>query len=81
MSDVYQKVLEIFRAKLDYGDDMEIRPEATFEELDIDSLDLLEVVMAIELEYGIEIPDDVLKDMNNVENAVKYVENLVNEGK
>lgn len=80
MSDVYNKVLEIFRTKLDYGDDMVIRPESTFEELDIDSLDLLEVVMAIELEYDIEIPDDVLKEINTVESAVEYVEKMVNEG-
>ena len=80
MSDVYQKVLEIFRTKLDYGDDLEIEPGSTFAELDIDSLDLLEVVMAIELEYGIEIPDDVLQEMHTVENAVAYVEKKVNEG-
>lgn len=80
MSDVYKKVMEIFRTKLDYGDNIEIRPESTFEELDIDSLDLLEVVMAIELEYDIEIPDDALKEFKTVECAVEYVEKMVNEG-
>lgn len=80
MSEVYHKIMEIFRTKLDYGDDVEIRPDATFEELDIDSLDLLEVVMAIELEYDIEIPDDALNEIKNVESAVEYVEKIVNEG-
>lgn len=81
MSEVYQKIMEIFRTKLDYGDDVEIRPDATFEELNIDSLDLLEVVMAIELEYNIEIPDDALNEIKNVEGAVEYVEKIVSEGK
>lgn len=80
MSEVYHKIMEIFRTKLDYGDDVEIRPDATFEELDIDSLDLLEVVMAIELEYDIEIPDDALNEIKNVESAVEYVEKIVSEG-
>lgn len=80
MSDIYNKVMEIFRTKLDYGDEIKIRPESTFEELDIDSLDLLEVVMAIELEFDIEFPDDALKELKTVENAVEYVEKMVSEG-
>ena len=81
MSDIYNKVMEIFRTKLDYGDEIEIRPESTFEELDIDSLDLLEVVMAIELEFDIEFSDDALKEIKTVENAVESVEKMVSEGK
>lgn len=77
MSGVFERTLEIFKEKLDLPVEKEVRPDSTFEELDIDSLDLLEVVVAIEMEFDIEIPDDALKDIKDVESAVQLVEGLI----
>lgn len=76
MSQLFEEILEIFRETLE-EDDMEIQPEMTFEELKIDSLDLLEVVTAIELKYDIEIPDEKLKTVKTVQDAIDIVDALV----
>ena len=49
--------------------------EASFkEDLGIDSLDLFELVMAFEEEYGIEIPSEDLEQLVTVGDAIKYIE-------
>lgn len=77
MSDIFEKTLEIFKEKLDLPPEQEIRLNSTFEELEIDSLDLLEVIVAIEMEFDIEIPDEALKNIKDVESAVNLVESLI----
>ena len=44
------------------GEDLDITPETTFDELDFDSLDKVELVMAIEEKFGITFPDDLKID-------------------
>lgn len=51
--------------------------ESTFEELKIDSLDGINIVFAIEEEFGIEIPDDQAKLLRSVRDAVDGVTKLV----
>ena len=58
MSEIYREIMAIFKDTLQLEDDVEIDLNETFEDLDIDSLDLLEVVTKIEREFKIEIPDD-----------------------
>ena len=53
----------------------EVTPEASFaDDLGADSLDIVELVMAIEEEYGIEIPDDDAEKLQTVQDAITYVE-------
>lgn len=53
----------------------EIKPESSFvEDLGADSLDTVELVMALEEEFGIEIPDEDAEKMTTVGEAVKYIE-------
>ena len=50
-------------------------PEAKFgDDLDADSLDLVELVMALEEEFGIEIPDEDAEKITRVKEAVEYIE-------
>ena len=50
-------------------------PEANFgDDLDADSLDLVELVMAFEEEFGVEIPDDAAEKITTVGDATKYIE-------
>ena len=51
-------------------------PETTFEELDVDSLDLVELVKALEDKFDVTISDDDLKGITSVGDAIKLVEGL-----
>ena len=53
----------------------EVTPEASFiDDLGADSLDIVELVMAIEEEYGLEIPDEAAERMQTIGDAIAYVE-------
>ena len=52
----------------------EVTLEASFkEDLDADSLDLFELVMALEEEYDVEIPSDDLAELNTVGDVINYL--------
>jgi acyl carrier protein len=54
----------------------EVKPEASFiDDLGADSLDIVELVMAIEKEFGIEIPDEDAEKISTVQDAVDYITN------
>jgi acyl carrier protein len=53
----------------------EVIPEAKFiDDLGADSLDIVELIMALEDEYSIEIPDEDAEKMETVGDAIKYIE-------
>lgn len=52
----------------------EVTPEASFiDDLGADSLDTVELIMALEEEFGVEIPDEDAEKMMKVEDAIKYI--------
>ena len=54
----------------------EVTLDASFtEDLGADSLDIVELVMAFEEEFGIEIPDEEAEKISNVRDAVEYIQN------
>jgi acyl carrier protein len=54
----------------------EVVPDASFiDDLGADSLDIVELVMAIEKEFGIEIPDEDAEKISTVQDAVDYIHN------
>ncbi|MHC3993662.1 acyl carrier protein [Sulfurimonas sp. HSL-1656] len=54
----------------------EVKPDAKFvEDLGADSLDVVELVMALEEKFDIEIPDDEAEKIQTVQDVVNYVEN------
>ena len=56
----------------------EVTPEASFiDDLGADSLDTVELVMALEEEFGIEIPDEDAEKMTKVADSIKYIEEKV----
>jgi acyl carrier protein len=57
----------------------EIKLESTFEDLGADSLDVVEIALAVEDEYEIEIPDDSAEGINTVGDIIAIVEKLVNK--
>lgn len=68
-----ERVAEIIKEQLNMKD-VEIKMETSFkEDLDVDSLDLFELVMALEEEYGIEIPSEDLEQMVTVGAVITYL--------
>jgi acyl carrier protein len=60
----------------------EVIPEAKFiDDLGADSLDIVELIMALEDEYGIEIPDEDAEKIETVGDAIKYIEEHLAEKK
>jgi acyl carrier protein len=52
----------------------QVTPEKTFvNDLDIDSLSMVEIAVAAQDKFGVEIPDDHLKDLTTVQGVVDYV--------
>ena len=74
MSDVGQKVRSIIAEQLGVKVEEVTDPASFVDDLGADSLDTVELVMALEEEFGIEIPDEEAEKMTNVGEAIRYVE-------
>ena len=71
---VQDKITEIIVEQLGVKPE-EVTPEASFvDDLGADSLDTVELVMALEEEFGIEIPDEEAEKIQTVGDAIKYIE-------
>ena len=71
---VAEKVKDIIIEQLGV-DEEEVTPDASFvDDLGADSLDTVELVMAFEEEFGLEIPDDDAETITRVKEAVDYIE-------
>jgi acyl carrier protein len=72
-ANIEQKVKNIIADQLGVGEE-EIKPAASFiEDLGADSLDIVELVMAMEEEFEVEIPDEEAENIKTVQDAVNYV--------
>ena len=71
---VQDKITEIIVEQLGVKSE-EVVPEASFvDDLGADSLDTVELVMALEEEFGIEIPDEDAEKIQTVGDAIRYIE-------
>ena len=74
MSDTADRVKKIVVEHLGVEED-KVTPDASFiDDLGADSLDIVELVMAFEEEFGVEIPDDAAEKIATVGDAIKYIE-------
>ncbi len=72
--DIEQKVKEIICEQLSV-EESEVTRDASFvETLNADSLDIVELIMAFEESFNIEIPDDEAEKIRTVDNSIKYIE-------
>ncbi len=59
--------------------DLNFSPEATFKDFEADSLDIVQILVAVEDHYDIEIDDDELQDVQNMGGFLAYIENKIAE--
>ncbi|MCH7336288.1 acyl carrier protein [Acinetobacter sp. NIPH 2699] len=79
MKNIAERIKEIIIEQLGVDED-EITLNATFtDDLGADSLDIVELIMAFEEEFGIEIPDEEAEKITTVQSAIDYVTNNVGE--
>ena len=71
---IFEKVKSIIADQLQV-DEESIKPETSLmKDLEADSLDAVEIIMAIETEYGIEIPDEDAEKFQTIGDIAKFVE-------
>lgn len=71
---VFEKVKEIIVEQLSV-DEGEVEPDTSFvEDLGADSLDIVELIMALEEEFSVEISDEQAESITTVGEAVEYIE-------
>jgi len=76
MSDILSRVINVTSEQLSV-DASEIRPESSFQDdLGADSLDLVELIMAMEEEFDVKIDDDAATKIKTVQNAVDFINSL-----
>ena len=71
---IFDKIKEIIAEQLGVEEDVVTMDTNLMKDLEADSLDAVEIIMAIEDEYDIEIPDEDAEKFQTVTDIVKYVE-------
>ena len=75
---VFEKIREIIMEQLNVDQDDVTMDTHLMKDLEADSLDAVEIIMAIEEEFEIEIPDDDAEKFQNVSDIVRFVEEKTN---
>lgn len=73
---IQNKVKKIVAEQLEVDIDS-LKVETTFEEIDADSLDIVELVMALEEEFDLEISDQEIENIKSVGDVISYIESKV----
>ncbi len=75
MGDIEEKVVAIICEQLDVPE-ADVVPEASFaDDLGADSLDLVELIMAMEEKFDVSIPDEDAEKISTVKDAIDYIKN------
>lgn len=72
---VLDKIKEILAEQLSVDPDKITMNSLLEEDLDADSLDAIDIVMSIEDEFQVEVPDEIIADMKSVGDIVNFIEN------
>lgn len=71
---VFDKIRDIIVDQLDASADDVTAEASIIDDLGADSLDVVDLVMSLEEEFDVEIPDEAVKDIKTVGDIVKYIE-------
>jgi acyl carrier protein len=79
-SDILERVKKVTIEELGVKEEEVVEGASFIEDLGADSLDVVELVMAFEDEFGIDIPDEEVNEIKSVGDAVRYIDKKLNEG-
>ncbi len=71
---VFDRIKQILGDQLDLDEDKIAMEADIVDDLEADSLDIVDLVMTIEDEYGLEVPDDQIETFRTVGDVVRYIE-------
>ena len=71
---VFEKVRDILVEQLDVEEEKVSMEASIMDDLGADSLDIVDLVMSLEDEFGVEIPDEEVENIKTVGDIVKYIE-------
>ena len=71
---IFEKIQEIIADQLDVDPDSITMETNLMKDLEADSLDAVEIIIAIESEFGIEVPEEKAEEFTLVSNIVSYIE-------
>ena len=71
---VFERIREIICDQLDLEEDKVTMDSDIMEDFEADSLDVVDLVMSIEDEFGLEVPDDQIENFRAVGDVVRYIE-------
>jgi len=74
IEDIEKKVIEIISESLGLDPEEEITKESSFNDMDVESLERVGILMDLEEEFDMEIPDEEAEKFQTVEDVIKYVE-------
>lgn len=75
--EIFEKLQEIIADQLELDIDNISLDSHILDDLGADSLDVVDLIMSIEDEFDVEVPDEALEDIRTVEDMVKYLEDRV----
>ena len=74
---IVEKITKILAEQLDLDEDAISMESLIGDDLGADSLDVVDIVMSLEVEFDIEIPDDAIETIKNVGDLVKFIEDNI----
>lgn len=74
---VFEKIKTILAEQLDVDEDNITAESLIVEDLGADSLDAIDIVMSVEDEFGLEVPDEIIEKMESVNDIITFVENNI----
>ena len=71
---VFEKLREIISEQLELSEELITMESDLMEDFDADSLDLVDLVMSVEDEFGVEVPEEAVENLKTVGDVVRFIE-------
>ena len=72
--DTFERIRELLAEQLDIDEDKITMDSDILDDFEADSLDVVDMVMTLEDEFGVEVPDEQIENFHTVGDVVRYVE-------
>ena len=72
MEEIFERIRSLLASQLDIEEDRITMDSSFVEDFEADSLDVVDMVMSLEDEFGIEVPDEAVENFHTVGDVVRY---------